>query len=160
MQLVYRYILDLTQLSRRARWAAPHLARRCESLTTIVGDGTNVTDENVTALLAASQGTLQRLSLADCRHLRNLWYIAPQQTSPSCSRLAEVNLRGSSWSPAALTSLLRAARHSLTALNLSSTCVSHASLKNGDDFGEVARCILACRGGAVCKSNAQVECTS
>ena len=156
-------VLDLTKLSRRARWAAPHLARRCESLTTILCDGTNVTDENVTALLAASEGTLQRLSLADCRHLRNLHtHVFGQQQQqqqqqlipPSCAawcssssspspRLAQVNLRGSSWSTASLTALLRSSRHTLTALNLSSTCVKN--LTKEDDFGDVARCILECR---------------
>ena len=135
--------LDLRPLGRRARWAAPHLARRCKSLATIVCDGTNVTDENVTTLLAASEATLVRLSLADCRHLKNVHEHVFQLSS---TRLAEVNLKGSSWSPAALISLLRSATGTLVALNLSSTSLSHSSLKNGEDFGEVAQSILNCRG--------------
>jgi hypothetical protein len=141
-------VLDMRPLGRKARLAAPHLSRICESLTTIVCDGTNVTDENVTVLLAASQGTLVRLSLADCRHLRDLHrhVFQPREQRTRPTRLAELNLRGSSWAPAALAALLRDARRTLTSLNLSSTCVSHSSLKSGEDFGEVARCILECRG--------------
>jgi len=168
--------LDMRSLGRRARVAAPHLARRCESLVTLVCDRTNVTDECVTALLAASERTLRKLSLADCRHLRNLHAHAFEEDprdvgrssqaivedtyraivedahglgeEPSSSapcRITELNLHGSSWSPKALVALLRAARHSLVALNLSSTHVSHSNLPRGEDFGEVAKILLACR---------------
>ena len=135
--------LDVRNLGRRARLATPHLARRCASLVTIVCDRTNITDECVTALLAASERTLRKLSLADCRHLRNLHEhafagAADDDDDATTFPLAELNLRGSCWSPTALASILRAARRTLVALNLSSTHVSHSSLRSGDDFGEIA----------------------
>lgn len=142
--------LDVRNLGRRARLATPHLARRCASLVTIVCDRTNITDECVTALLAASERTLRKLSLADCRHLRNLHEhafagAADDDDDATTFPLAELNLRGSCWSPTALASILRAARRTLVALNLSSTHVSHSSLRSGDDFGEIARRVLECR---------------
>ena len=144
--------LDVRSLGRRARHAVPHIARRCTSLRRVFRDRTNVTDECVTALLTASALTLERLSLADCRHLRDLHGAregaedeSPMHDNPRrCGRLRELDISGSSWSPRALIALLRGARDSLTALNLASTHVSRGSLGRGDDFGEVAGAVLGC----------------
>ena len=90
------------------------------------------------------------LSLADCRHLRDLHGAreraedeSPESPRPF-GRLRELDISGSSWSPRALIALLRGARDSLTALNLASTHVSRGSVRRGDDFGEVARAVLGC----------------
>ena len=144
--------LDVRSLGRRARHAVPHIARRCTSLRRVFCDRTNVTDECVTALLTASALTLERLSLADCRHLRDLHGAregaedeSPMHDNPRrFGRLRELDISGSSWSPRALIALLRGARDSLTALNLASTHVSRGSLGRGDDFGEVAGAVLGC----------------
>ena len=145
--------LDVRSLGRRARHAVPHIARRCTSLRRVFCDRTNVTDECVTALLTASALTLERLSLADCRHLRDLhgaWERADDKSPESpesprwFGRLRELDISGSSWSPRALVALLRGARDSLTALNLASTHVSRGSVGHGDDFGEVAGAVLGC----------------
>ena len=131
--------LDVRSLGRRARHAVPHIARRCMSLRRVFCDRTNVTDECVTALLTASALTLERLSLADCRHLRDLHGAregaedeSPMHDNPRrFGRLRELDISGSSWSPRALIALLRGARDSLTALNLASTHVSRGSLGRG-----------------------------
>ena len=145
--------LDVRSLGRRARHAVPHIARRCTSLRRVFCDRTNITDECVTALLTASALTLERLSLADCRHLRDLhgaWERADDKSPESpesprwFGRLRELDISGSSWSPRALVALLRGARDSLTALNLASTHVSRGSVGHGDDFGEVAGAVLGC----------------
>ena len=144
--------LDVRSLGRRARHAVPHIARRCTSLRRVFCDRTNVTDECVTALLTASALTLERLSLADCRHLRDLHGAregaedeSPMHDNPRrFGRLRELDISGSSWSPRALVALLRGARDSLTALNLASTHVSRGSVGHGDDFGEVAGAVLGC----------------
>ena len=145
--------LDVRSLGRRARHAVPHIARRCTSLRRVFCDRTNITDECVTALLTASALTLERLSLADCRHLRDLhgaWERADDKSPESpesprwFGRLRELDISGSSWSPRALIALLRGARDSLTALNLASTHVSRGSVGHGDDFGEVAGAVLGC----------------
>ena len=144
--------LDVRSLGRRARHAVPHIVRRCTSLRRVFCDRTNVTDECVTALLTASALTLERLSLADCRHLRDLHGAregaedeSPMHDNPRrFGRLRELDISGSSWSPRALIALLRGARDSLTALNLASTHVSRGSLGRGDDFGEVAGAVLGC----------------
>ena len=144
--------LDVRSLGRRARHAVPHIARRCTSLRRVFCDRTNVTDECVTALLTASALTLERLSLADCRHLRDLHGAregaedeSPMHDNPRrFGRLRELDISGSSWSPRALIALLRGARDSLTALNLASTHVSRGSVGHGDDFGEVAGAVLGC----------------
>ena len=144
--------LDVRSLGRRARHAVPHIARRCTSLRRVFCDRTNVTDECVTALLTASALTLERLSLADCRHLRDLHGAregaedeSPMHDNPRrFGRLRELDISGSSWSPRALIALLRGARDSLTALNLASTHVSRGSLGRGDDFCEVAGAVLGC----------------
>ena len=142
--------LDVRSLGRRARHAVPHIARRCTSLRRVFCDRTNITDECVTALLTTSALTLERLSLADCRHLRDLHGAreraedeSPESPRPF-GRLRELDISGSSWSPRALIALLRGARDSLTALNLASTHVSRGSVRRGDDFGEVARAVLGC----------------
>ena len=144
--------LDVRSLGRRARHAVPHIARRCTSLRRVFCDRTNVTDECVTALLTASALTLERLSLADCRHLRDLHGAregaedeSPMHDNPRrFGRLRELDISGSSWSPRALIALLRGARDSLTALNLASTHVSRGSVGHGVDFGEVAGAVLGC----------------
>ena len=142
--------LDVRSLGRRARHAVPHIARRCMSLRRVFCDRTNITDECVTALLTASALTLERLSLADCRHLRDLhgaWERAEDESPESprrFGRLRELDISGSSWSPRGLIALLRGARDSLTALNLASTHVSRGSVGQGDDFGEVASAVLGC----------------
>ena len=140
--------LDVRSLGRRARHAVPHIARRCTSLRRVFCDRTNITDECVTALLTTSALTLERLSLADCRHLRDLHGAreraedeSPESPRPF-GRLRELDISGSSWSPRARIALLRGARDSLTALILASTHVSRGSVRRGDDFGEVARAVL------------------
>ena len=120
------------------------------SLRRVFCDRTNITDECVTALLTASALTLERLSLADCRHLRDLhgaWERAEDESPESprrFGRLRELDISGSSWSPRGLIALLRGAHDSLTALNLASTHVSRGSVGQGDDFGEVASAVLGC----------------
>jgi|TARA_B110000261_G_scaffold29900_1_gene33902 hypothetical protein len=138
--------LDVRSLGRRARHAVPHLARRMKSLKRVFCDRTNITDECVTALLTASGGTIERLSLADCRHLRALHSLRVEQGAPAnrFTRLRELDISGSSWSPVALIALLCGAKDSLTALNLSSTHVSNGVLRSGDDFSEVAAAVLRC----------------
>ena len=132
--------LDLTPLGRRARNAVPHLAATCANLRTITCDGTNVTDACVTALLACSERTLTRLSLADCRHLRLLH---EHSHGAGARGLRELVLRGSSWSLSALAGILRRSRKTLTSLNLSGT---RLALTAGDnDLRVIAARVLRCR---------------
>ena len=145
--------LDVRSLGRRARHAVPHLARRMKCLKCVFCDRTNVTDECVTLLLDASGDTLERLSLADCRHLRALHTLPDAEPSSEAvptanrrfGRLRELDISGSSWSPPALISLLVGASNSLTALNLSSTHVGSGFVRSGDDFGDVAAAVLGCK---------------